>query len=148
MLAFLGRFAPAAVLALALLPACMNLLGPGTQWQRVVGVIEIGGDQPPPLHLPAEVRAGVPFTAMVVTWGSGSCTRADGAEVVWSAAGAQITPYDREAVRGVCTDDLRPYPREVTLRFEQPGETEVRVVGRPILTDEPVHFTVRITVLP
>lgn len=139
------------LLLVALLPlvaACASLLEPGQEWRRVVGITSISPHQPPPIRLPDTIRAGVPFTATVITWGSGSCTRPDGAEVRTSGLLVEVTPYDREATSGVCTDDLRPYPREVSLRIDAAGEAVVRVIGRPILTTVPAVYEEQVLVHP
>jgi len=121
------------LLGLSALSGCTSPLGPNGESQRRVGVIEIGGAQSPPVQLPETVEQGVAFPITVVTFGSSSCVRADGAEVHVAGLVARVTPYDRVAVTGVCTDDLRPYPREVILRFDQAGEAVVRVLGRTVL---------------
>lgn len=140
--------------ATLLLPAC-SLLEP-EQWERVVGVIEIGGEHPPPVQLPESVEAGVPFNARVVTYGSGNCTKPNGAEVELIGSRAEIVPYDLE-YRGpwkrgsyyvACTDDLAPYPREVSLQFDDPGDAEIRVLGRPLIGDGLVEYRFPILVRP
>lgn len=134
---------------LLLFTGCASLLEPH-RWERVVGVIDIGGEiSPSPIQVPDVVQKGVPFTATVVTYGSGTCTRGDGAEVQVTNLTAEITPYDLEA-RGevICTDDLVPYPRTVTLRFDTVGEAVVRVLGRPLNSDAPVQYETRISVQP
>jgi hypothetical protein len=131
----------------ATLLGCASLVGPERTWERQVGVIEIGGDQPPPIELPDTVEQGVPFATSVVTFGSSTCVRADGAEVNTSGLTAHIIPYDLVAVTGVCTDDLAPYPREVTLQFDEAGEATVRVLGRTLL-GEPAQYETRLLVLP
>jgi hypothetical protein len=137
MLAFFG---------FAVLYGCANLL-PDYRWEREVGAIEIGLAQPAPIRLPETVQRGVPFVATVATFGSGTCTRPDGAEVHVSGLIAEVTPYDLKATRGACTDDLVPYPREVSLRFDQAGEALVRVLGRT-LRSEPAQYEARLVVRP
>ncbi|MDQ3555469.1 MAG: hypothetical protein M3409_01650 [Gemmatimonadota bacterium] len=136
-------------LGLLVLAGCSSVLAPGG-WERVVGVIDTGSAfSPAPIRLPDEVRKGVPFTATVVTYGSGSCTRADGADVKTAGLTADITPYDRERTGNViCTGDLRPYSRTVTLRFDAAGEALIRVRGRSLRTDGPEQYETRISVQP
>jgi hypothetical protein len=135
------------LLGVVALPACTSPLGPDDEWQRRIGVIEIGGAQSSPVQVPEEtVQQGVPFTITVVTFGSSSCVRADGAHVQVAGLMAQVTPYDLVAVTGVCTEDLRPRPREVMLRFDQVGEALVRVLGRTVL-GAPAEHEVRIQVV-
>jgi hypothetical protein len=137
----------ASALATLLLAACTPVLGPAG-WERVVGVVDTEARLAAPIALPASARVGVAFTATVTTHGSGSCTRADGADVDIDGLNADVTPYDREARRGVCTDDLAPYPRSVTLRFVTAGEARIRVLGRPLSSAAPAVYEARLTVLP
>lgn len=135
-------------LGLVFIAACSSPFGPS--WKRVIGTIEVGGQHSPsPIHLPSEIRSGVSFSATVVTYGSSTCTRADGADVQVTGLTAEITPYDlRRTGKAVCTDDLAPHPREVRLRFNTPGEALIRVRGRSIAVDEPAVYDTTVTVLP
>jgi len=58
-----------------------------------------------------------------------------------------ITPYDLRAAAGsACTQDLRNFPRTVSLRFAALGDAMVRVRGRSVYGGEAVfeqHVTVR-----
>ncbi|TVP48685.1 MAG: hypothetical protein EA350_02985 [Gemmatimonadales bacterium] len=121
------------VFSLVVFSGCTSPLESDGPWERRIGVIEIGGSQWPPIQLPDTVRQGVPFAATVLTFGSSTCVRADGAEVHRIGRTAHVIPYDLVAVAGVCTDDLGPHPREVTLQFDQAGEAVVRVLGRTLL---------------
>lgn len=140
-------------LTVALLAGCASLLE-SERWERVVGIIEDTApvaDADPwwsPIQLPEIVQSGVPFTASVITLGSSSCTRADGADVEIAGLVAEITPYDLTARNAVCTSDLARHPRSVTLRFDSPGEAVIRVHGRTLLTDEPTLYEPRILVEP
>jgi hypothetical protein len=135
------------VLGISAFAGCTSPLGPDGDWQRRIGVIEIGGAESPPLQVPETVQQGVPFAGTVVTFGSSTCVRADGADVQVAGLTAHVTPYDLVAVTGVCTDDLRPYPREVMLQFEQVGEAVVRVLGRTVL-GAPTQHEARVLVVP
>jgi hypothetical protein len=121
----------AAILSLA---GCANPIANG-EWQRTVGVIDTGNSLPETLQLPDTVTAGTTFTVVVETYGSSSCTRADGARVEVDGLVAEITPYDRVLLEGICTDDLAPFPRAVDVRFDEAGEALVRLVGRTIFGD-------------
>ncbi|MEW5931336.1 MAG: hypothetical protein AB1941_28045 [Gemmatimonadota bacterium] len=123
------RLAVPALLALA---ACGGgLSDPGSR--RVPGVIDTGGGGDRALAVPDTVAAGAPFTVAVTTFGSSSCTRPDGAELEVRGLVAEVVPYDREAAGArVCTDDLAPFPRDVTVRFASPGRATVRVRGRDL----------------
>ena len=117
-------------LAVLALPACANPFGSG--WERGVGSISTTGSPSGSLVVPDTVQAGVAFTARVTTFGSSSCTRADGAEVRVARSVAEITPYDLEATgNATCTADLAPFPRDVQVRFDAVGTATVRVRGRP-----------------
>jgi len=134
--------------AVLLTVACTSVLNP-VRWERVIGITEIGGEQPPPIQLPMVIRSGVSFPATVVTYGSGSCTRADGAEVRIIDAGLDITPYDREARGNVnCTDDLATHTRVVTLRLDSPGEAVIRVTGRTLVSNVPSIHQITVNVVP
>jgi hypothetical protein len=118
------------ILASAVLAGCASMLE-SREWERVVGVIDPGGMSMPPFQAPDTVQAGVQFQVHVTTYGSSTCTRADGAEVRRpSGAVAEITPYDRQPLSGICTSDLAPFPRTVDVRFDEAGEALIRIVGR------------------
>lgn len=137
-----------ALAPLLLLAACSGVTGPEPGSRRVVGVIDIGSRVPGSLAVPDTVAAGAQFTVTVTTFGSSSCTRADGAEVEVRGLVAEIVPYDREATGArVCTDDLRPFPRKVTVSFAGPGQATVRVRGRALGGGSPVLET-RVVVRP
>lgn len=116
------------VLLLPLAVGCTSILGV-TDWERVPG--DIGNSTGAVLQAPTEARQGVAFQITVTTYGSGSCTRADGAETAVVGLLAVVRPFDLEK-RGanvVCTMDLAPYSRSVTLRFDEAGEATIRVIG-------------------
>lgn len=115
-------------------------------WQRQVGWIDedTGG---PPFSAPDTVRAGADFDVTVTTYGSSSCTQADGADVRRVEGVVEITPYDRVPSGGAeCTADLAPHPRIVQVRIDEPGAATLRVSGRG--SDGIVHFDRVVTVLP
>ena len=122
--------------ALLALAACANPTTSDREWKRVPGVISIYQDRETPdaLVIPDTVAAGASFTAQVTTFGSGSCTRADGATVQAEGSVAEIAPFDLDVVSGsgACTNDLRAFPRDVQLRLTVPGEALVRVRGTNI----------------
>jgi hypothetical protein len=120
---------PLLALPLLLLAACVLPTDPG--WERVVGEIAPEFSSSQTLAAPREAVAGMPFTVTVTTVGSSSCTRPAGASVRVTGLVAEITPMDEQATRAqLCTLDLSPFPRPVTLRFTTPGEAVVRVLGR------------------
>lgn len=80
---------------------------------------------------PPTVRVGEPFTLIVRSYGSGSCTRADGERVERSGGATHVTPLDWEAPAGTpCTRDLRYFAHEVTLRFDEPGDARIVIHAR------------------
>jgi hypothetical protein len=127
-----------ALLVLAASAACSS--SPmETEWRRVPGVISIYHDRETAeaLVIPDTVAAGASFVARVTTFGSGSCTRENGGTVQVSGSLVEIAPFDLIAVggSGVCTDDLRAFPRDVQLRLTVSGEALVRLRGTNIAGD-------------
>jgi len=137
-----------AVLACGVMAAC-SADPADPKDSREPGIIEIytSGPTSGVLQLPGTIRAGETFQATVITYGSSSCTHADGADVQQSASLAEITPYDLWAsAYAVCTEDLHSFPRSVSLRFDAPGDAVIRVRGRSLFRTEAVieqHVTVR-----
>ena len=120
---------PALVAGLA---ACSSLFDEGEH--RVVGLIDEAGTSFDALVVPDTVRAGIPFTVTVSTFGS-SCLRPDGADAQVLGLIANVTPYDVAPPSGsVCTADFRAFPRAVTLTFGAPGDALVRLHGRGFRT--------------
>jgi hypothetical protein len=121
---------------LALAAACSSATLAGREWKRVPGIISIydNRETSEALTIPDTVTAGVSFTTQVTTFGSGTCTRADGATVQIAGSVAEIAPFDLDVVSGpgVCTDDLRSFPRDVQLLLTVRGEGLVRVRGTNI----------------
>lgn len=141
-----GRVLVSALLALALAAGCRSLVGAGDDgptpsggWHRRVGLVFLfsGVQAPDPLAAPAEAVRGKPVAITVTTHGSGSCTRPSGGEVRYESlvpglTVAVVTPYDEylEGDNVVCTDDLRTFPRQLTLRFPTAGVAHIRLVAR------------------
>jgi hypothetical protein len=122
------RLAARASALAAGLTACNALFGEGEH--RVIGVIDEAGTSLDALVVPDTVRAGVPFTITVSTFGS-SCLRPDGANAQVSGQMASVTPYDVAPPSGLaCPADFRSFPRVVTLAFNTPGTATVRLHGR------------------
>jgi hypothetical protein len=131
-------------LAILLVPMCSNPAE--TEWERRLGYLDAHLGVPV-LRAPDSVSAGESFTVTVTTLGN-SCTRAHGAEV-----GADpdfpllriVRPFDLHRIKGVCQDIGRTLPREVSLRFDEPGEAVIRVVGDSH-PDLPGQFEARVIV--
>jgi hypothetical protein len=115
----------------AVTASCSTLTDPDDRWRRQAGLIDIGSNQPTPIELPDTIQGTGPRSVVVRTWGSSSCTRPAGADVEQGDDyTAVIRPYDRVAIRGICTDDLAPHPRDVEIVFDRAGTWSVRVIGR------------------
>lgn len=89
----------------------------------------------PPLMVPDEVDRGVPFTAVVTTALPSGCWSAGGQETSTAPLSARITVYDHRSNAEVCTLLFGWATREIELRFDEPGEAVVRLVGRRVVGD-------------
>jgi hypothetical protein len=143
------RLVPAGFLCLLTLGACSQTTAPGDHaslhWTRVVGFVDSGGISASPLRTPDTVRAGVPFTITVSTFGS-SCIRPAGANVEMGPLGADVTPYDSLPAGPPCLPDWWSFPRDVVVTVATPGVATVRLRGRGFTGD--LTFERAITVLP
>ena len=100
----------------------------------VPGVIAIGGgSMARVLVAPDTVADGVPFTVSVTTFGSGSCTRPSATLASMGPAFADLSVWDLQLVGVGCTDDLRPFPRDISLKFTGVGVATIRVRGRALV---------------
>ena len=139
------RLTPRALLLLPLTAlACRSQVTQpiGVTWHRVVGLIDNGGVAGEALVVPDTVRAGVPFTAAVATFGS-SCIHPDGADLQVGGLLAAITPYDSVPSQPpFCVADIRAFPRSVGLLFTSSGSGVVRLHGRGFDGDLTLERTV------
>ncbi|MFL5543543.1 MAG: hypothetical protein ACJ792_02475 [Gemmatimonadaceae bacterium] len=115
-----------AALTLPLVMACHSSTGPGRA--RVIGNIDASGTSLQVIDAPATVAVNQAVAIRVSTFGN-SCVSAAGAEVVVDGLIAAITPYDMVS-SGQCLDYMAMYPRDVQVRFAQPGTATIRVTGR------------------
>jgi hypothetical protein len=100
-------------------------------WQRVVGWSDPTLSSVQAIKFPAEVTVNQPFTVTIITRGSSSCTRGDGAQAVVSQTVATVTPYDFVAPPNTsCTRDLHSFPREVSVTFTSVGPARLRLNTR------------------
>lgn len=138
---------PAAIAAASILSAVgCDILEPG--WSRRLGLVIESQAHLSSLVAPDVVTRGTPFQITVSTFGSSSCTRADGQEVVSSPAAFEVRLYDREAPsHTACTADLRSFPRILTVQFDQAGTAEIRVIGRGDGADGQAPKTIRKTIV-
>lgn len=109
---------------------CSLVAGP--EYRRVLGIVDIGDARARILRAPDTTRVGIPFQVEVGTYGSGSCTRADGTTVTVQGNLAEIVLFDRERVGGACTTDLSPFQRTTTVQFDEAGTATLRVRGRSL----------------
>jgi hypothetical protein len=114
------------------LAGCSTPTGP--DHRRVIGFINGGS-----IVAPDTVQVDSWFTATILTFGSSSCTRPDGAELTLRPSEAQVTPYDLVSIptdsRSVCTADLAPHPHPVKLRFTTAGPAIIVVLGEVEVMD-------------
>lgn len=110
--------------------SCASATGPGWEWHLQPGLIDVGPGHAAPVSVSDTIHGTGPRTLVVQTWGSGSCTRAAGADVEYGQLVVAIAPIDSIAIGGVCTDDLRSHPRDVVINFNSAGTWTVRVIGR------------------
>jgi hypothetical protein len=109
------------------LTACST--SPDQGEHRAIGLIEPGGSFDA-LVVPDTVRAGIPFTITVWTFGT-PCVRPDGVAAQVSGLVASVTPYVVEPPSdAICPAVLQASPRTVTLAFDTPGAATVRLHGR------------------
>jgi hypothetical protein len=123
-------FGSAAFAAASLLAAAgCDILDPG--WSRKPGLVVDGTPPLTSLIAPDTVTRGVPFQITASSFGSSSCTRADGYQVTALSDEFEVRLFDQEAPPTVaCTADFHAFPRVLTVQFDQAGMAELRVVGR------------------
>jgi hypothetical protein len=115
-------------------------------WSRVIGFINPLLSSIQMVQAPISVGAGEPFSVVVSTLGSSTCTRADGATVTMDGDLAVLTPYDRVAPAGTgCTRDLVAFPRRTTVRFAQTGVGRLQIQGQDG-RGQPIIFELEIPV--
>jgi len=118
--------------SLAGLAVTACLLATGPDWVVEPGYIGLSGWMTDVITAPDTVDAGTSFTAVVLTFGSSSCTRPAGARVDLSSLRANVVPLD-SVLRGknvICTTDLAAFHHPVSLRFAIPGQGTIAVTGR------------------
>lgn len=84
------------------------------------------------IEFPAVVRAGIPATVFVTTYGGG-CVAEDTMVVTVVGLQADIVPYQRVAAIGprtVCTLELRVTRRPAVVTFATAGVVTLQVTGR------------------
>lgn len=142
----------------SLLTGCANPTGSGAK--REVGIVEwvlgtwaattvsvartsstTGGA--PVISAPDEVQAGVPFQAVITTFGPDLCWRADGATTQVKGNLAVVVPYDITTASEdtACGDAITRLPRTVSLTIATPGQATLRVEGRKLMATDPNSAT-------
>lgn len=129
------------VLLLALM-SCSTLTG--EDWTREPGFIDVGLSA---ITAPASVQVNTDFQITVRSFGSSTCTRADGHILNLSPSLAAIWLFDLVAPPGTaCTDDLREFPRTLAIRFTATGTATIELngsgsSGQPRLVSTTVEVT-------
>jgi hypothetical protein len=119
------------VAALLAAAGCFLDTGPGWHWAVQPGTVAVDHFNSDVLSSPDTVVAGTPFTVVVNTFGSSSCTRPAGSNATLSGLTATVVPLDSVVVGDmVCTSDLRSFPHSVSLTFGAPGDATVAIAGR------------------
>ena len=82
--------------------------------------------------VPSTVQQDVPFDVSVRSYGGGCVTKGPFDVLTPFDTVAVLNPYEivRSGSGVVCTQELRVFTHSATLTFAQPGQVEVRVVGR------------------
>ena len=105
----------------------------GEDFATVPGVISSGSITATRVIVaPDTVRAGERFIASISTFGSGSCTRPTSSTSYLGGSLADISVWDRLQVSGICTSDLKQFPRDVSIVFTTPGLATIRVNGQAL----------------
>lgn len=131
---------------LLLVVSCSTSTEP--EWARVPGLIMEGQAPFTALVAPDDVARGTRFDVTVSSFGSSSCTRDDGYDLEATRTSAVIRLFDLVATGAIaCTDDLRQFPRHLTLEFPDPGPASITVVGRGF-DGQPLEITKTIIVRP
>jgi hypothetical protein len=95
------------------------------------------------VEFPDTVRAGVAFTARVLTIGPNICWFADDAAVSQQGNRIQVVPWDRGGVPGqLCTPAFRTLQRFARLTFPETGEGVVVLAGRKVRGPDPAAESV------
>jgi len=96
----------------------------------IVGVIH-SGVPVATIEAPDTVRWGAAFGAVVNTFGSSSCSSAEGVKLTLRPAEARVTPYDRvqTGTDVPCTADISANAHPVTLHFTHLGAASIVAVG-------------------
>ena len=123
---------PVAVFTLALfatLGACSLEYG---YLQTVPATLEISDVDTVVFVVPDTVQHAVPFDVSVRAYGGGCITKGPFDVLTPFDTVAVLNPYEivRSGSGVVCTQELAIFTHSATLTFAQPGQVEVRVVGR------------------
>jgi hypothetical protein len=137
-----------AALCLALLASCrgQEVADPG--WERGLAVTDPARSSVQMIEVPMTVKAGTPFTVIIRSFGSSSCTRVGDATVVVNGLDVDITAYNNYARRApACTDDLHVFEHRVPVTVNQVGQARMRLHARST-SGEPLSYDFALTVHP
>jgi hypothetical protein len=118
------------------------------QATRSMGLITLPTISALPIQVASPIRAGVPATVAVNTFGSSSCITPDGMDVAYAGETINLTPWDLVAAPNVaCTDDLHAHRHAASITVARTGT--VRLVAHGFVLDPSgrrVRGSVEITV--
>lgn len=115
---------------LLILAGCRSITSEDV-WQRRLGVVDPAMSSVQMIQFPPVVDAGVPFTVVIHTLGSSSCTRPSGVDVDVDGLEATLRPYDLYAPGDrACTDDLHAFRHETAVTFSAAGSARLVVRAR------------------
>lgn len=118
-----------ATLALLAALACASPHAPVLP-ERVHGTISLPFLSSLPLGMTGVPHAGVATTVFVRTYGSSSCDRPAGLDVVTGAAAVTLTPWvTARTPASICTEDLRAWEHQATVVFPTAGPARISAYG-------------------
>lgn len=115
---------------LLLLAGCRSITSEDV-WQRRPGIVDPAMSSVQMIQFPPTAEAGVPFTVVIHTLGSSSCTRPSGTDVDVRGLEATLRPFDLYAAGDrACTDDLHAFRHEAVVSFSAAGSARLVVLAR------------------
>jgi hypothetical protein len=130
----------AAALLLAGTVACSSITGverdvfDGILYERRPSVLGYTESPPASASAPDTVRAGVPVTVTIATYGGG-CIRLGDTEVRVAGSVAEVRPYEWFVSAGqaiACTGDIRRLEHAASVTLPTPGRATLRLIGRQL----------------
>lgn len=137
------------IAGLAFVAACTDSFDPVPNGKQlsIVDAGELAG-LPSGIVVSDTVRAGL-VTVRFHSFGSSTCNRPDGEDVVSDVGSVTITAYDKYVPpKTACTDNFGSYPRDVMVSLAA-GPVQIRVRGKSLLNGgTTVELHKEIVVLP